>query len=891
MFFNIIIFFIILILLILQYRNKEGFELPAGKLPDIHDDYVTESQIKYDPVALINDATKPAIPFSSDNSRAMQLALGVINATPTSSTYSLNMANTYSMPQVSPETLKMIEMCEKKQASCDAFDNDPEFAENCGISFDILGKNSAGKTISGGLFVSSADRKAQNDAFNNVKLSGIAPYDPYKVFYPTVGTAKQGSFGITKNQCLIVKEKIDCEDKQTFTSANCTQCYTSGKFSRVDPTTQRMPSTLYLYGVGTASVTSTPLSGSTASIAKSGIVLNTTTASTVTIPNDSEGITFTITVPKSENISYIAGYLEGTTARGVFKIDLINFVKKPSSKYKLNGTLKINTFKAVIMAQTTVDILLDCLMPFSFLNKYDTDTITCDNGPIITKPESATFLESNPCYGKDNKPGNYKLECLQDRWLSLGGTTAGEGYPSDQAKADALQKDLIGNPLGLDDIIENIYFKMKQALSGVGPNGPLSIPDWNTLSMWGTGVKITNACDGPNMLTGPLSQDCLSYLYKNSGAPTNITYKDGIPSLQHVSMKGQDTQNTYCYPGTSIDPSTPEGLQYARTFIGNKGVNEVKSEYDKIYKIAINNDIPNKDRRTEMKQCFGINIKITEPQGVFICASGLDNYIYYCDTKIAQEDMTWEKIPGGVTTLYTTRSYIITNLSIAPSGFIVTTNSINHMYYLDNYKNTTWKQFTYGSLKQISTDGTKIVGIDNASNLTGRVNIGDLALFGNGNGNNWKQVVTGSKVKKIVTVGGYYYCIGMDDKIYYTISITIPFITILQWIPANPSITNPSTANTFTDIAIDDILVLVGTDKKLYYNNKLFSNSVNTLVPNQPADFKAVSVSRGTIYALDTSGNPWYTPHYINTSWIQMNGTGDNKQGALEYISHRITVA
>ena len=866
-----------IILLILQYTYKEGFELPAE-----HNDYVTESQIKYDPVALINDATKPAIPFSSDNSRAMQLALGVIDATPTSDTYSLNMRNTYSMPQVSPETLKTIEMCEKRQASCSAFDN-AEFAENCGISFDILGKNSAGKTISGGLFVSSADRKAQNDAFNNVKISRIPPYDPYKVFYPTVGSAKQGAFGITKNQCLIVKQKIDCEDKQTFTSEHCTQCYTSGKFSRVDPNTQRMPSTLYLYGIGTASVTSIPLSESTASIAKSGIVLSTTTASTVTIPNDSEGISFTITVPKSENISYIAGYLEGTTPRGEFKIDLINFVKKPSSKYKLNGTLKINTFKAVIMAQTTVDILLDCLMPFSFLNKYDTDTITCDNGPIITKADSATFLESNPCYGKDNKPGNYKLECLQDRWLSLGGTTAGEGYPSDQAKADALQKDVIGNPLGLDDIIENIYFKMKQALSGVGPNGPLSIPDWNTLSMWGTGVKITNACDGPNMLTGPLSQDCLSYLYKNSGAPMNITYKDGIPSLQHVSMKGQDTQNTYCYPGTSIDPSTPEGLQYARTFIGNKGVNEVKNEYNRIYKIAIDNGKPNKDRRTEMKQCFGINIKITEPQGVFICASGVvvsglgSNFnTWYSDTKIAQPEMEWTQIPGAVRTL-----------SLAPSGFIVITNSINHMYYLDNYQNIAWGQFRYGSFKQLSTDGTNIVGIDN-NGYAYTVNKSDMALFTNVKGNAWKQIVPGATVKKIVTTNGKYYCIGMDNKIYYTKSITTSFITILQWIPANPYTTS---TNTFTDIAIDDILVLVGTDKKLYYNNNLFNIRVNTLVPNQPAEFKAVSVSRGTIYALDTSGNPWYTPHYINTSWIQMNGTGDNKQGALEYISHRITVA
>lgn len=71
---------------------------------------------------------------------------------------------------------------------------------------------------------------------------------------------------------------------------------------------------------------------------------------------------------------------------------------------------------------------------------YDGDALTCDNGPIITQAASAVFLESDPCYSKDNKPGNYKLECLQDRWMQLGGTTEGTGYPTSREKADAIQK-------------------------------------------------------------------------------------------------------------------------------------------------------------------------------------------------------------------------------------------------------------------------------------------------------------------------------------------------------------------------------------------------------------------------------------------------------------------
>lgn len=54
--------------------------------------------------------------------------------------------------------------------------------------------------------------------------------DPYQVFQPTVGTAKPGKFALTKDDCIIVKERVDCDSKQSFDSPNCTQCYTSRTF-------------------------------------------------------------------------------------------------------------------------------------------------------------------------------------------------------------------------------------------------------------------------------------------------------------------------------------------------------------------------------------------------------------------------------------------------------------------------------------------------------------------------------------------------------------------------------------------------------------------------------------------------------------------------------------
>ena len=144
-------------------------------------------------------------------------------------------------------------------------------------------------------------------------------------------------------------------------------------------------------------------------------------------------------------------------------------------------------------------------------------------GPIITQAASATFLESDPCFGKANQPGNYKLECLQTRWVELGGTPQGTGYPGNQAAADALQKDGNNQPLDIDTIVDNLAPKMISAATGKSSTGQnLSLTDWNNVSMWATGVPINTPCDGPASSTGPLSQDCLTYLYLNQGASSHI---------------------------------------------------------------------------------------------------------------------------------------------------------------------------------------------------------------------------------------------------------------------------------------------------------------------------------------------------------------------------------
>jgi hypothetical protein len=635
MFFNIIIFFIILIILtlILTYSNdyKEGFL----DLPVKHNQFVKESQVKFNELTNTINLTNPNIPLSVRNTKAFETAIGGIVANPTSDTFNLEGKNEYPIPTDSPATLKLAESCQAKGPTCDAFD-DPVFAANCGISFDVNGMGSDGKPKIGGMFISIDERKKQTDAAENVKTTGSAPYDPVKVFRPTLGKSKPGTFSITKDQCKIVKEKVDCESKQTFSSPNCSQCYTSQDFSRVDPKTTRQTSTLFLFGRGVVN-----LSSSNNKIKLQNTRLDMSKATTITIAPDAEGTQFIVKVfpaMNDQDLPFIAGYLQGKTSRGNFKIDLNSLIQSDqvsNSKPKLSGTIRVDGFRSlsIIPAVGQTTISLACLMPFSFINIFDSDAIYCDNGPFITNEASATFLESDPCFGKANKPGNYKLECLQARWLALGGTQQGTGYPSNKQKADAIQLDGAGNPLSIDDIVDNLAIKIQQAYSGTDQNGnSLSINDWNTVSMFATGVPINTPCDGPNKNTGPLSKDCLNYLYLNKGVTSHIGPTYTLTPSQVASMKGQNTPNTYCQPGTEIDPNTSSGLEFSRKL---GGINAVKQTYDQINRLANDNTKSNQDRAQAVKQCYGVSLnsmasqKTQGPVQVFAVAGpGGQSYKY-----------------------------------------------------------------------------------------------------------------------------------------------------------------------------------------------------------------------------------------------------------------------
>jgi len=169
---------------------------------------------------------------------------------------------------------------------------------------------------------------------------------------------------------------------------------------------------------------------------------------------------------------------------------------------------------------------------------------------------------------------------------------------------------------------------MLRALTGKNAAGKqLSIRDWNISSMFATGREITSPCDTEDADSGPLSQECLSYLYMNQGITSHIGSTYDLPSWTDASMKGQPTRNTYCQPGTSLDPNTDAGLKIGQTL---GGVEQAKNYYNKINRIANDDSRPNKEREKEIQQCFGVSLNpvvnnaTPGPKQVFAVGPGYD---------------------------------------------------------------------------------------------------------------------------------------------------------------------------------------------------------------------------------------------------------------------------
>ena len=584
----------------LSGQTDTFIDFPVGN------EFIADSQKKFSGIGtLLNPTSGITLPEAD-----MNKALLTLKARPTATSYSLSPVVPEKFPTGPTAVALAAKACEAAPITADACAafNDPTFATNCGVSFDINGTGINGSIHKGGMYLSPPDRVEQIKKFTEAtQTTGI---DPYTVFKPTLGLAERGTFAITKDNCRIVKEKVDCAAKQTFGSPNCTQCLTSRTFARVGPESGRLPATLYLRGNGNVTVSSP-----NNKIAYGPTALTTSPASIVVPPN-TEGHTFTISVTANASPASLNGYIAGPTSRGTFKFDLMNLVQRDTvtgAKVRISGSVRIDEFKTntMIPGSGKKSMALSCIIPFSFINMYDSDALTCDNGPVITKEASAIFLESDPCFSKANAPGSYTQECLQSRWLSLGGTEQGTGYPNTKIKADAIQKDAKGDSMSLDTIIDKLSITMTKALTGKDGNTLMTIPDWNIVSMYATGVPINTPCDGP----GAGTPACASYVYMNQGAFSHIGPTYTGSTMTATKKEAFEDSNApsfdslpyvYNQPKTILDPIKPSGDDFAKQF--GTDINALKNNYDYINRIANNNSLRNSDRKVQLKQVFDVTL-------------------------------------------------------------------------------------------------------------------------------------------------------------------------------------------------------------------------------------------------------------------------------------------
>lgn len=572
-----------------------------------------------------------------------------------------------------------INICEAvKTPDCNAFKN-PKFAATCMISHDV-GRNSKGEAHTGGLVLFSEDREDQYQA--NRRKGRYATYNP------TVGESAQGRTSTDYNSCVAMDEKIRCEKQGNFDIPNCAMCMNGqGRFARVDPEAAFAVPKLVVVGRGNISVYQNGNSDQS-ELAKD-VEMNETTPVTIDLRPDSEGKSHTIEVNNPNGKPTLAGYLEGPNSSGTTRIDLsflCDYEYVFGTKPLIIGSSTINdetvslmttaSGRRVNMGQREQAILaernqgsinnimnLGLRIPYTFLDSSEEASAECPGGPFSKKEASVKLLSADPCFNP-NRPGQHKLECLQNKFLQAGCTVMGEGYPQNEDSANLLRM-VNGVPQAIGAVSKRIYDTSLEAATGIGANGQkLTMEQWDQKSRWCTGKAITTPCAGYDPINGPLGDECIQYLFENGGSMKT----EGRTYTLGQNYESLNTAGRQCTRNGAAAPFNPDNLQKARA---KGGVNEVKKYFNEMQLKAQNNSLSDTERQQAIKDCYGINLAASaaannaafnsvEPRNDgtntlafqipntdrFIRHAGFDTWHHENDgSDIFREDSSWKVVP------------------------------------------------------------------------------------------------------------------------------------------------------------------------------------------------------------------------------------------------------
>uniref|UniRef100_A0A6C0ANR7 Uncharacterized protein n=1 Tax=viral metagenome TaxID=1070528 RepID=A0A6C0ANR7_9ZZZZ len=495
--------------------------------------------------------------------------------------------------------------CEAIQTmDCSAFD-DPAFSLNCGLCMDGLGStNSKNVAIPGGGLVLLQEDKL---SARNSRTSTFIPS-----YTATIGFCPAGNLVSTKEECLKLQRHLQCKKNQSFDIPGCAQCYSSGSYSIVDPVT----SPGVIDGHGTISV----IGSGVLTIqeqgfdAVTGIKLSTSPYTFVLRVNEGGNVKLILsqnTASPNGKITYLAACLFSSTASGEFTTDLRHIVltdevsgRKPRSTGNVNLREIPVTKMAPAFGQTTM--ALSVIIPFTFVDITSEEAAMCNDGPYITNPSSSQILDSDPCYARGSRPGAYSLECLQNIWATNGCTSSGTAYPNDPSSMSLLMSNSDGSFRNINEIADLIYNKAIITSTGIDQDGQKkTLTDWSDASVFCTGVEITSPCEGTTKETGPLSAECIIFMWKNLGAsnsfgPTYTGYGTSLPN--------SGTTPQYCQATGTLSPVDANGgikqgiVEWWQTKGGVSNVRKIMSD---LYGAANAQVSTDNERLPYIIQCYG----------------------------------------------------------------------------------------------------------------------------------------------------------------------------------------------------------------------------------------------------------------------------------------------
>jgi hypothetical protein len=571
------------------FKTSEGFNDEAKAQ---HNQFVKRQQKNYNQVGLALLAGQSVGNLGTDTRPVLGT---VIDKVLPSGNVRPQMTNEYPLNDDKEGLYGIIKKCEiVNTEDCSKFD-DPNFAKDCGICLDI-GKDSNMKPKTGGLVVLERDRAY---ARKHKKRGNRLPE-----YAPTIGSCPANRLATTKAECLRVKKEKECQLRKDYNLPECSQCFADGTYFPVtsDAITTKE---LYIGGVGSATVT---YGGNT-----STMDLNATPAA---LEFDvKEGETFSVRVePRTWNEKVrLYGYMQGSTQRGSFTIDLKRLVRvdgETGARVRTSGAINQFAIPLAIMSPGPGKRRMN-LSIFVAMSFVDTDTIQgdmCPDGPFVTTRASAEFLESDPCYKKGTGPGSYTMECLQETFIGNGCTESGRNFPNDGSRMSTLLFDERGTARTIGDIANMIYEKAVETATGMTVTAQkMEIEDWSASSVFCTGRAITSPCDTPDQEQGPLRPECLDYLWQNMGDGKQVgaTYYIGNParSLYRSNDRSQFCQRegTLAPVGTDGVPN-PTAMAYWKGILG--GVEPVKRRMREIHDLA-NGEYSDAVKAQAVMQCYG----------------------------------------------------------------------------------------------------------------------------------------------------------------------------------------------------------------------------------------------------------------------------------------------